>query len=89
MTLYDPDAIVWTLGVLVLIVPVLIVAIRQSGATARTKAQLAREREFQRLTELALNTQELTEHKLGEIALQLEEIRTRVTSVERSLREIE
>ncbi|MFI6146502.1 hypothetical protein [Streptomyces sp. NPDC051109] len=89
MTLYDPDAIVWTLGVLVLIVPVLIVAIRQSGATARTTAQLAREREYQRLAELALATQELTEHELGEITVRLEEIRTRVTSVERSLKEIE
>ncbi|MFJ1843787.1 hypothetical protein [Streptomyces sp. NPDC088146] len=89
MTFYDPDALVWTLGSLVLIVPVLIVAIRQSGATSRAKAKLAREREYQRLTELALNTQELTDQKLGEIVVQLAEIRASVTSVERSLKEIE
>ncbi|MFB7645992.1 hypothetical protein ACFC0S_33975 [Streptomyces sp. NPDC056084] len=89
MTFYDPDTLVWTLGSLVLIVPVLIVAIRQSGATARAKAKLAREREYQRLTELALNTQELTDQKLSEIAVQLAEIRASVTSVERSLKEIE
>ncbi|MFE0510756.1 hypothetical protein [Streptomyces sp. NPDC058964] len=89
MRLYDPDAVVWTLGTLVLIVPVLIVAIRQSGATARTKAQLAREREYQRLTELAVNTQELTDHKLAEISTQLAEIKDRVASMERSLKEID
>lgn len=89
MTFYDPDAVVWTLGSLILIVPVLIVAIRQSGATARAKAQLAREQEYQRLTELSVTAQELTDQKLGEIAAQLTDISARVTSVERSLKEIE
>ncbi|MFB7916760.1 hypothetical protein [Streptomyces sp. NPDC056061] len=89
MTFYDPDAVVWALGSLVLIVPVVIVAIRQSGATTRAKAQLAREREYQRLTELSVTAQEVTDQKLGEIAAQLADISRRVTSVEWSLKEIE
>ncbi|MFF4038459.1 hypothetical protein [Streptomyces sp. NPDC001816] len=89
MRLYDPDTVVWTLGALVLVVPVIIVAIRQSGATARAKAKLAREQEYQRLTELAVSTQQLTDHKLAEISITLADISKRVASMERALKEIE
>ncbi|MFF2962495.1 hypothetical protein ACFVT1_26975 [Streptomyces sp. NPDC057963] len=89
MRFYDPDTIVWTLGALLLVVPVIIVAIRQSGATARAKAKLAREQEYQRLAELTVNTQQLTHHKLAEISIALADISKRVASTERALKEIE
>ncbi|GAB1644686.1 hypothetical protein [Krasilnikovia sp. MM14-A1259] len=89
MTIWDTDATVWTLGLMVLLVPVLIVAIRTSGATAQAKAKSGREQEYQRLTEQAVYSHELTRQKLEEVARQLADISVRVTSVERLLKEVE
>ncbi|MGW6055198.1 hypothetical protein [Streptomyces sp. NPDC055189] len=87
--IYDLDAIIFTLGGLLLLVPVIIVALRQRGKTQRAEAQLAREQDYRRLTELAVTTQELTDHKLTDIAAQLSDMRSRVESMERTLKDVE
>lgn len=87
--IYDLDAIIFTLGGLLLLAPVIIVALRQRGKTQRVEAQLAREQDYRRLTELAVTTQELTDHKLTDIAAQLSDMRSRVESMERTLKDVE
>ncbi|MFI6090673.1 hypothetical protein [Streptomyces sp. NPDC051218] len=89
MNIYDLDAIIFTLGGLLLLVPVVIVALRQRGKTQRVEAQLARDQDYRRLTELAVTTQELTDHKLTDIAAQLSDMRSRVESMERTLKDVE
>ncbi|WP_367048456.1 hypothetical protein [Streptomyces sp. Je 1-332] len=89
MNIYDLDAIVFTLGGLLLLVPVVIVALRQRGKTQRVEAQLARDQDYRRLTELAVTTQELTDHELTDIAAQLSDMRSRVESMERTLKDVE
>ncbi|MFE2728083.1 hypothetical protein [Kitasatospora sp. NPDC059327] len=89
MTIYDSDAIILTLGALLLIAPVMIVAIRQRAATSRAKEVLAREQDYQRLAQTSVSVQELTDQKLTEIAIQLADISARMESVERTLKEID
>ncbi|MFE4977254.1 hypothetical protein ACFRAR_34750 [Kitasatospora sp. NPDC056651] len=89
MTIYDSDAIILTLGALLLIVPVAIVAIRQRAATSRAKEVLAREQDYRHLTQTSVSVQELTDQKLTEIAIQLADISARLESVERTLKEID
>ncbi|GHB72989.1 hypothetical protein GCM10010377_74360 [Streptomyces viridiviolaceus] len=87
--IYDLDGIILTLGGLLLLTPVIIVALRQRGKTQRAEAVLAREQEYRRLTEMALTTQELTDQRLLEISTQLADMRSRVESMERTLKEVE
>ncbi|MET9775337.1 hypothetical protein ABZ023_13945 [Streptomyces sp. NPDC006367] len=87
--IYDLNGIIITLGVLLLLTPVIIVALRQIGKTQRAKAVLAREQEYRRLTEMALTTQELLDQRLSEISAQLGDVRARVESMERTLKDVE
>ncbi|QES52132.1 hypothetical protein DEJ50_03790 [Streptomyces venezuelae] len=87
--MYGLDGIILTLGGLLLLTPVIIVALRQRGKTQRAEAVLAREQEYRRLTEMALTTQELTDQKLLLISTQLADMRTRVESMERILKDVE
>ncbi|MDT0609905.1 hypothetical protein [Streptomyces lancefieldiae] len=87
--IYDLDGIIITLGGLLLLTPVIIVGLRQLGKTQRAKAVLAREQEYRRLTEMALTTQELLDQRLTEISAQLGDMRARVESMERTLKDVE
>ncbi|MEU0391497.1 hypothetical protein ABZ208_01670 [Streptomyces sp. NPDC006208] len=87
--IYGLDGIILTLGGLLLLTPVIIVALRQRGKTQRAEAVLAREQEYRQLTELALTTQELTDQRLSEISTQLADMRSRVESMERTLKDVE
>ncbi|MET8683138.1 hypothetical protein ABZV77_02895 [Streptomyces sp. NPDC004732] len=86
---YDVDGVVLTLGALLLLALVAMVALHQRGKTKRAEAVLTRDQEYNRLTELAVTTQELTGQQLQDISAQLADMRSRVESMERTLREVE
>ncbi|MET8539650.1 hypothetical protein ABZW03_03180 [Kitasatospora sp. NPDC004799] len=78
----DWTEVVGALGLFVLLTAVLTVVIWQFGATYRAKAVLAREEEYRKLAEAAVDAQQRTER-------QLTEVRGRLESMERILKEVE
>ncbi|GAA1411531.1 hypothetical protein GCM10009639_63250 [Kitasatospora putterlickiae] len=78
----DLTEVVGALGLFVLVTVVLAVVVWQFGATYRAKAALAREGEYRRLAETAVGVQQETERQLAEV-------RQRLASMERILKEVE
>ncbi|WP_370947686.1 hypothetical protein AB5J62_09055 [Amycolatopsis sp. cg5] len=70
------------IGIFVLLTVVIAVAISQVAATWRAKAVLAREEEYRKLAERAVSSQENIERQLADM-------RTRLQSVEKVLKEVE
>jgi hypothetical protein len=65
------------------------VTIWQLFATWRAKVQLSREGQYHKLADAALVVQEHTDLQLREIKLHLEDMRDRLVSLERILKEVE
>lgn len=86
---YDPEGVIITLGGLLLVTLVVVVALLQRGRTQRAEAVLIHEQECRRLAELAVSTQELTDQRLQEISTQLTDVRARIESMERILKDVE
>ncbi|WP_086822906.1 hypothetical protein [Streptomyces sp. NRRL B-24572] len=78
----DWTEVVGAAGLFLLITIVITVVVWQLGATHRAKAALAREGEYRRLAEAAVDVQQRTER-------QLEKVRERLESMERILKEVE
>ncbi|MER5354070.1 hypothetical protein ABT093_27505 [Kitasatospora sp. NPDC002551] len=78
----DWTEIIGALGLFLLVTVVLAVLIWQFGATYRAKAALAREGEYRKLAETAVAVQQDTERELSEM-------RGRLESLERILKEVE
>lgn len=78
----DWTEVVGAVGLFLLITVVLTVIIWQFGATYRAKAVLAREGEYRKLAEAAVEVQKDTER-------QLDALRGRMESLERILKEVE
>jgi type II secretory pathway pseudopilin PulG len=63
--------------------------IRQRAGTAKARAEIAASEEYRRLSELAVTAQEHTDMKLGEINMQLSQLRDQLDQVQKILKEVE
>jgi hypothetical protein len=61
----------------------------QVFATRRTKAAVTSSDEYRRISELAVTAQEHTDLKLGEINMQLAQLRSQLEQVQKILNDIE
>ncbi len=82
MSEHDWTEVVGAIGIFVLITTVVTVTIVQVATSWRAKAALAREDSYRALAESAVRTQENTERQLTELS-------TRMTALERILKEVE
>ena len=62
---------------------------RQLAVSRKTRAELTTSEEYRRLSEMAVTTQEHTELKLGEINMQLAQLRDQLDQVQKVLRDVE
>ena len=62
---------------------------RQHAISTKTRAELTTSEEYRRLSEMAITTQEHTELKLGEINMQLAQLRDQLDQVQKVLRDVE
>jgi len=62
---------------------------RQHAISTKTRAELTTSEEYRRLSEMAVTTQEHTELKLGEINMQLAQLRDQLDQVQKVLRDVE
>lgn len=81
--------VIGAVGIFGLLTTVITVTIIQIGANWRAKMSVAREREYRRLAEDGVAAQQRTERRLDELADRLVDIQTRVTAIERVLKEVE
>ncbi len=85
----DWQEVVGVIGLFVLLTAVITVAIWQLAASWRARAVLAREQEYRALAEAAIRSQENTERQLADLSGRLSEMRSRMDSLERILKEVE
>lgn len=85
----DWTEVVGAIGLIALIATVISVAMVQLGATWRAKAALAREAEYRKLAEVAVQTQEATERRLADLDERVGQVQTRLASIERILKQVE
>ena len=81
--------VVGAAGIFALLTTVISVTVVQVASSWRAKAVLAREDGYRQLAETAVRSQESTERQLTELGTRLAGIETRMTSVERVLKEVE
>jgi type II secretory pathway pseudopilin PulG len=62
---------------------------RQLAISRKTRAELTTSEEYRRLSEMAVTAQEHTELKLGEINMQLAQLRDQLDQVQKILRDVE
>jgi hypothetical protein len=62
---------------------------RHHAVTRKTRAELTSSEEYRRLSEMAITTQEHTDLKLGEIGMQLAQLRNQLDDVQKVLRDVE
>jgi len=62
---------------------------RQHAVSAKTRAELTTSEEYRRLSEMAVTAQEHTELKLGEINMQLAQLRDQLDQVQKVLKDVE
>jgi len=62
---------------------------RQLAVSRKTRAELTSSDEYRRLSEMAITTQEHTELKLGEINMQLTQLRDQLDQVQKVLKDVE
>ncbi|WP_018220874.1 hypothetical protein [Salinispora pacifica] len=86
---YTWPAVAAIIGLFILVTAVVTVLIWHRSATTRAKAQLVREREYRELAEGAVAAQDRNDHTLSEINSQLQEMRGRLDSFERILKDVE
>jgi len=62
---------------------------RQLAVSRKTRAELTSSDEYRRLSEMAITTQEHTELKLGQINMQLTQLRDQLDQVQKVLKDVE
>ena len=62
---------------------------RQLAISRKTRAELTASDEYRRLSEMAVTAQEHTDLKLGEINMQLAQLRDQLDQVQKVLRDVE
>ncbi|MEV8513705.1 hypothetical protein [Dactylosporangium sp. NPDC051484] len=85
----DWTEVVGAIGLFALVITVISVTIVQLAATWRAKATLAREAEYRKLAETAVQTQEATERQLADLGERFGQMQTRLASIERILKQVE
>lgn len=85
----DWTEVIGTIGLFTLIITVISVTLVQLGATWRAKATVAREAEYRKLAEAAVQAQETTERRLAGLDEQVGQVQTRLASIERVLKQVE
>jgi hypothetical protein len=68
---------------------VIVVWAYQLVSTRKTKAAVTSSEEYRRISELAVTAQEHTDLKLGEVNMQLAQLRTQLEQVQKILNDIE
>jgi hypothetical protein len=89
MSEHDWTEVVGAFGVFALLTTVITTIIVQVARTWRAKAILAREDRYKTLAEAAVRTQEGTERQLAELGNRLAAMETRMSSLERVLKDVE
>lgn len=77
------------LGLLALISILVLVVIWQSFATKRVGITVEREEAYQKLLEQVTEGQKITAQELQKISIGIDELLTRIASIEKMLREVE
>jgi hypothetical protein len=62
---------------------------RQLSISRKTRAELTTSDEYRRLSEMAITAQEHTELKLGEVSMQLAQLRDQLDQVQKVLKDVE
>ena len=62
---------------------------RQLAISRKTRAELTASEEYRRLSEMAVTAQEHTDLKLGEINMQLAQLRDQLDQVQKVLKDVE
>ena len=62
---------------------------RQHAVSRKTRAELTASDEYRRLSEMAITAQEHTDLKLGEISMQLAQLRNQLDEVQKVLKDVE
>jgi uncharacterized protein HemX len=62
---------------------------RQLAISRKTRAELTTSEEYRRLSEMAITAQEHTDLKLGEINMQLAQLRDQLDQVQKVLKDVE
>ena len=89
MTGQDWTEVVGAVGIFTLVTTVITVTIVQLATTWRAKAALAREAEYRKLAEVAVQTQEATERRLSGLDERFGQMQDRLASIERILKQVE
>jgi uncharacterized glyoxalase superfamily metalloenzyme YdcJ len=89
MSEHDWTEVVGAIGIFTLLTTVITVTIVQLATSWRAKAMLAREDSFRTIAEASVRAQEQTERHLAELGTRLAELDSRMTSLERILKEVE
>lgn len=85
----DWAEVVGAVGIFAFITTVITVIIVQVAITIRAKAALAREDEYRKLAERAIQLQETTEKRLAALDEQAGQTQSRLVSIERILKQVE
>jgi hypothetical protein len=85
----DWTEVVGAVGIFAFIITIITVIIVQVATTMRAKAALAREDEYRKLAERAVVLQEAIEKRLVALDEQVGQAQTRLTSIERILKQVE
>jgi hypothetical protein len=85
----DLTEVVGAIGLFALVITVITTLVKQIGATTRAKAALSREEEYRKLAETAVRAQEETERRLAGLDEGVGQMQTRLTSIERTLKQVE
>jgi phage shock protein A len=85
----DWTEVVGAIGLFTLVITVVTVTIVQVSTTVRAKATLAREAEYRKLAESAIETQQAIERQLAELKEHSGRVQDRLASIERILTQVE
>jgi hypothetical protein len=85
----DWAEVVGAVGIFAFIITIITVIIVQVAATIRAKAALAHEDEYRKLAERAVLLEEAIEKRLVALDEQAVQTQTRLTSIERILKQVE
>lgn len=85
----DWAEVVGAVGIFAFITTVITVIIVQVATTHRAKVALAREDEYRKLAERAVQLQDATERRLTSLDDQLGQAQSRIASIERILKQVE
>ncbi|MEH0398444.1 hypothetical protein AB0K64_13515 [Streptomyces sp. NPDC053741] len=89
MNEHEWQEVIGTIGIFVLLTAVIITVIWQFAISWRAKAQLARESEYRKVAESAVEGQQRIEQRLAEIGGQVTDLQSRTGSIERVLKDVE